>query len=58
MMSARKLFTPFIALGMLAACSPEAPTVNVAPGPAPNVTVEPPMVVVNPPVTPPHSVKA
>jgi hypothetical protein len=53
MMSVQKLFTPFVALGMLAACSAEPPTVNVAPGPAPNVTVDPPMVVVNPPETPP-----
>lgn len=53
MLFAQKFLTPLIAIGMLAACSPEAPTVNVAPGPAPNVTVEPPQVVINPPETPP-----
>ena len=56
MMIAQKFLTPLIgiSIGMLAACSNEPPTVNVAPGPAPDVTVQPPNIVINPPApTPP-----
>ena len=59
MIFAQKFLTPLVAAGLLAACSSDPPTVNVAAGAAPTVTIDPPTIVVNPttptPATPPSA---